>query len=317
VSIPARHDAAVVTTALSRGPDLIARAKEVGAACGLPYMRRRSIPDGTPNVVIEAGGAHLVVGDAAVRSHPGMGLVRLRRLIRGEERDPIVDIGELREGDHVLDATMGFGQDTLVAAYAAGATGRVVGIESSAMLVGLLLAGRAGWPRPSAEIMSRVEVIHGNSRDYLRAAAPGSFDVVYLDPMFRRPRPAAPDFAVLRLLADMSPLTEEDLAVARFVGAPRSCSVGSPEPDSARVGDAGRPHPPNAPRTDWTDRTYPTAGCVDVAPSAAPDFETSGFDEAFQARRTQATAQPPPTHTTVPKSVNARRYTGGSVCAKK
>lgn len=263
MSIPPIHDSAVVTTALSGGPELRARALATAEAVGLPVMRRRSLPDGIAALVVEAEGAHLQLpGDVVVRSHPGMGLVRVRRLVRGEERDPIVDVGELRAGDRVLDATFGYGQDTLVAAYAVGPTGSVLGIEASPLLAGLALAGRAQWPKPAAQIMERVEIRWGDMRETLRNSAPGSFDVVFIDPMFRRPKPAAPDFRALRSLAELSPLTEEDVAMARRI-ARRWVVVkdGWPGLDLKRLGIPALPFRRSA-EIVWgrVPGDYPTAG---------------------------------------------------------
>ena len=176
MAIPPIHDAAVVSTSNAEGATLMARARDVASRCRLPFARRRHLSPGVPALILEAGGAHLELSDAVVRSHPGMGLVRVRRLIRGEEHDPIVDIGELRAGDAVLDATFGYGQDALVAAWAVGEPGRVVGVEASPLLAGLALAGAPFWPAPGAELMKRVEIRCEDMRRVLQQAGPASFD---------------------------------------------------------------------------------------------------------------------------------------------
>jgi hypothetical protein len=102
-------------------------------------------------------------------------------------------------------------------AHVIGAEGRLVGIEINPLLAGLAIAGAPLWPAPGGEIMARSDLRCGDGRVFLREAPAASLDVVFLDPMFQRPRPAAPDFAALRLLADQTPLSAEDIIEARRV----------------------------------------------------------------------------------------------------
>jgi SAM-dependent methyltransferase len=202
---------AVVTTSHSAAVEVLARAQRVAEACGLPFVPRRFAPKEAPSLVVESDGAHLVLGDRVVRSHPGMGLVRVRRLRKGEEHDPLIELGEVRPGDTILDATLGYAQDALVLAEGAGDRGRVLGIESSPLLAALTMAGAQHWPAPGATLMGRVEVRCADFRSVLPTIPDGSYDIVYFDPMFRRPRMAAPDFAVLRDLAELDPLLPGDI----------------------------------------------------------------------------------------------------------
>ena len=209
---------AIVTSSNGAVEAVIDRARAVAMRCGLPFVSRKAWDGASAALVVETNGASLTLSDGrVVRSHPGMGLVRVRRLVKGEEHDPIVDLTEARAGDSVLDATFGFGQDALVMAYAAGESGRVIGFEQSPLLAGLAMAGASFWAKPGAEIMSRVEIRHGDSQAFMKGCPDGSFDVVLIDPMFRRPRMAAPDFAALRDLADEALLSAEHLAEARRV----------------------------------------------------------------------------------------------------
>lgn len=197
-----------------------ARAENLASRLRLPFVTSPKLAP-LPRLVVERSGIHLETGQAVIRSHPGMGLVRVRRLVRGDERDPLIDHAQVRPGDRVLDGTFGFGQDALVLASALGPEGELVGVEASALLAGLAIEGMRHWPEPGAELMARAKLHLGQLRDYLEQQPDRSFDVVYLDPMFRRPRSAAPDFAVLRSLAEMAPLDEETfrhaLRVARRV----------------------------------------------------------------------------------------------------
>ena len=179
---------------------------------------RRSESDGYEAcLVIERHGVHLDMGDDSMRSHPGMGLVRLRRLVRGEEHDPLLDLAGVKAGDTVLDATFGFGQDALVFAYGVGNTGRVIALESSPLVLALAFSGMRHWPEPATLVVPRIDLRLADAGQFLAAAPSKSVDVVYFDPMFRDPRLAAPDFKLLRAMADPSPIRSEDVLNARRV----------------------------------------------------------------------------------------------------
>jgi 16S rRNA (guanine1516-N2)-methyltransferase len=212
VASTAFQHALVTVSAKARSAE-VARAKSIAQACGLPFVPREEAT-GNRLLIVERAGVRLQLGEAMIRSHPGMGMVRLRRLVRGEEIDPLVELAQFRPGDTVLDATFGFGQDALVMAHAVQPGGRVVGVESSPLLTALALGGMSSWPAPAAEAAAHIELHCANYRDYLAKVAPRSFDVVYLDPMFRTPKPSAPDFAVLRTLANLAPFTAGDLELA-------------------------------------------------------------------------------------------------------
>ena len=209
--------AGIVTVSHHAAPELVARARDVAARCGLPFIEAA---DSFPRVVIERNGARLEMGDAVTRSHPGIGLVRLRRLIKESESDPLLDLAELSAGNTVLDATFGFGQDALILAHVAA---KVVALEASPLLAALALAGMPFWSRPANEVSKRIELRCADLRTVLPSLPDRSFDLVYFDPMFRRARSAAPDFAVLRRVAEMAPLTPEDIVQARRIA--RRCVI--------------------------------------------------------------------------------------------
>lgn len=211
-----------VTVSHTAGSAVEARARAIAAACGLRFEERSGRQHAFA-VVLEQAGAHLVVGEHGMRSHPGMGLVRVRRLLRAEERDPLVDAAEIRPGDAILDATFGYGQDALVLAFAAGPSGRVHALEASAPLAALAMAGMPHWAEPGAELARRITLEHADHRTRLATFPDRSFDVVLFDPMFRRAQPAAPDFHLLRALADTTPLEPASFAEAQRLA--RRCVI--------------------------------------------------------------------------------------------
>lgn len=220
-----------VTT--SRNPDkaLVSRARSVARELGGRFIPRDDAP---LSELIAAHGAVAVVEDCRVVLHyeggqlffhPGLAQVRVERLAGGG-RDPMVDVMGLQPGDAVLDCTLGLGGDALVASYAVGQAGRVIGLESSEVVAGLTRIGlreyESGLPDLDAA-MRRVEVVAQDHLEYLRSCPDRFFDVVYFDPMFRNPVELSHGIDGLRGLANPSPVTPEAVREARRVA--RRCVV--------------------------------------------------------------------------------------------
>ncbi|BDG04902.1 class I SAM-dependent methyltransferase [Anaeromyxobacter oryzae] len=240
----------VVTTPLHPAPDEAQAAIAAAGRYGLPFVARERRP--LSRVVAAAGAdaalvlsstkAVLVAGGAEHAWSPGMGALRMKRVLarRAGSRadatthDPFAEAAGIEPGDAVLDCTAGLGADALVAAAAAGPRGRVVGLESSRALAAWTGEGMRRLPLEPAR---RVEVQHADHLAFLSAAAPASFDVVVFDPMFRHARAEPGGFDVVRRLADARPLAPEALDAARRV-ARRWVVVkdGAPGWDLARLG---------------------------------------------------------------------------------
>jgi len=238
-----------VTTPLRPSPAEEAAARAAAERHRLPYAPRGKRP--AAEVAREAGAdallvlsprfAALVVAGAERRWSPGMGSLRAKRL-RGRAagiddptaRDPFLDAAGLREGDLVLDCTVGLGADALVAAEAVGPRGRVVGIEASPALAAWVAEGLRRLPDEAAR---RIEIRSGGHAEVLADLPDRSFDVVLFDPMFRHARSEPPGFDLVRRLADPRPLSPDALARARRV-ARRWVLVkdGAPGWDLARLG---------------------------------------------------------------------------------
>jgi 16S rRNA (guanine1516-N2)-methyltransferase len=141
--------------------------------------------------------------------HPGLSLLRIKSLIKGDN-DLMLEVAGLKKGDSFLDCTLGLGADAIVASYAVGEHGRVVGIESERIIAELTRAGLASWSEEIAEFnqaMQRIEVICDHHLNQLRQLPDQSFDVVYFDPMFRKPVHTSSGIASLRGIANPEPLT--------------------------------------------------------------------------------------------------------------
>jgi 16S rRNA G966 N2-methylase RsmD len=243
-----------ITTPLRPSPAEEAEARAAAARHRLPYLPRGRL---AAAAVLREGGADallvlspaastLVVAGEERRWSPGMGALRARRArerLRGggdaTTRDTFLEAAGIREGDAVLDCTLGLGADALVAAVAAGPRRRVVGVEASAALAAWVAEGLR---RLADEAAARVEVLAGDHAEVLAALPDRSFDVVAFDPMFRHARAEPAGFELVRRLAEPRPLSAEALARARRV-ARRWVLVkdGAPGWDLARLGLAPLP----------------------------------------------------------------------------
>lgn len=225
---------AAVTTGRKSGDREASRAARLAREWGLHFIPRAGRSIGRIReearaagvkrdavLVVEDGDLKLYLGETCFHYHPGMGLNRLRRVMRGED-DWMLRAMDVRAGDHILDATLGLASDLLVASYAAGPAGRAVGLESEALVALVVREGLQTYDHPSREIvaaMRRIHVVHADYRDYLRRQESKSFDVVYFDPMFDKPVEESHQIAPLRHLANPAPLDfdalEEAVRVAR------------------------------------------------------------------------------------------------------
>jgi len=240
----------VVTTVLHPAPEEERAALEAAGRRGLPFAPRggRALTR-----VAEAAGADALLVLSPARSalvldgresawSPGMGLLRAKRArarLRGgtadpKTHDPFLEAAGIREGDSVLDCTLGLGADALVAAVAAGTPGRVVGLESSPALAAWT---GEGLLRADDEAARRIEVRTADHAEALVSLPARSHDVVLFDPMFRHARAEPAGFDLVRRLADPRPLAAETLERARRV-ARRWVVVkdGAPGWDLARLG---------------------------------------------------------------------------------
>jgi 16S rRNA (guanine1516-N2)-methyltransferase len=200
-----------------------ARARSQAARWNVPFLERegrglgRLLPGFDALLVYEPSRVRLVDAVGDVVCHPGMAHWRILRMRQGSV-DPLVSVGGLVPGARVLDATLGFGQDALVAAAAVGPSGLVVGLEASLPLYAFAHEGLPGLVSPAESAPIQVE--WADAADWLASTAL-EFDLVMLDPMFTRARDAQPGFDLLRRHAVEEPLDEglvkAALQVARAV----------------------------------------------------------------------------------------------------
>ncbi|MGM0882691.1 MAG: class I SAM-dependent methyltransferase [Bacillota bacterium] len=163
--------------------------------------------------------------EAPLYFHPSMAFVRVKRLRRGET-DPLIQLSGCREGDSIIDCTAGLASDSLVFSYAAGASGSVIAIESEPVLCALVREGLAGYETGLDDVdaaMRRIVMRCVNHLDYLEALPDKSADIVYFDPMFRRPIKESSSMEPLRSIANMDALSSE--VVGQAVRVARKCVI--------------------------------------------------------------------------------------------
>lgn len=226
-----RCDNVIVTTSHKNSPELHLAAKELASRLKLPYTGRDdlSIVDlcsargASGAVVVSAGKVSFVAGNQEFCFHPGLAILRINELNNGKN-DKMIEAMDLKHGFKVLDCTLGLGTDAIVASYVAGAEGRVVGLEKSPLIAAIVGCGLAHYRTGDENIdlaMRRIEVIAADHREYLAGAHPGSFDVIYFDPMFRRPRHRSSAINAMRGLAAPDPIQPDAVVRAVQVAARR------------------------------------------------------------------------------------------------
>lgn len=150
--------------------------------------------------------------------HPGLSVVRIKRLLAGDN-DIMIDTCQLKPGDIFLDCTLGSAADAIVAAFAIGETGQVIGIESEPILA-LLVADGLKKVSQFPEIdqaAKRIQVIQGDHLDVLRKLPDNCIDVIYFDPMFRAGVKQSDSLGILRGYANLSPLNPAVVQEAKRV----------------------------------------------------------------------------------------------------
>ncbi|MFH5184629.1 class I SAM-dependent methyltransferase [Paenibacillus sp. TAB 01] len=148
--------------------------------------------------------------------HPSTAAIRVKRMLNGEQ-DTLMELGRIQPGDRILDCTAGLGSDAVVFSYAVQAAGSVTALEIQPLPFLLLSQGLSVYESDIAgmdDAMRRIEVLQREYLDYLRQQPDGSFDVVYFDPMFRKPIHESSSIKAIRKLADPRPVTEEAIREA-------------------------------------------------------------------------------------------------------
>ncbi|WP_240633058.1 class I SAM-dependent methyltransferase [Paenibacillus montanisoli] len=148
--------------------------------------------------------------------HPSMAYVRVKRMRKGEA-DPLIALTGCQPGDRVIDCTAGLGSDAIVFAYGVGPQGQVTALESEQMLYTVVREGLKTYETEHEDVneaFRRIEMRNMNHLEYLSRLPDKSADIVYFDPMFRKPMHDSSALQPLRGLANNAALTEESVRQA-------------------------------------------------------------------------------------------------------
>lgn len=222
---------AAVTTARKWNKDTIQLAQKTAAKLGIEYAQRQrlSIDEVRDRchvdfvLVVKQNKLVLDTPAGELFFHPNMAHLRLKN-IRTGEGDRMIEAMDLKPGMSVLDCTLGFGADSIVASYVVGLEGSVIGIESQPLIETVVSYGMQHYQNDSwrdIEAMRRVKTVCTNSLDYLKKQPDNSVDVVYFDPMFRHPLMDSTSLDPLRIVANHAPLTTEHIKEAQRVACHR------------------------------------------------------------------------------------------------
>ena len=151
--------------------------------------------------------------------HPNTAHLRIKNLREGKG-DRLIEAAEIQSGSKILDCTLGMGSDAIVESFVAGETGQVVALEKNIILAEIVRHGMKTFSDENLQTlaaMRRIKIFSTDYLDFLKNCEDNSFDVIYFDPMFRRPIKKSNGINPLRVLADHSPLTVEAVQEARRV----------------------------------------------------------------------------------------------------
>ncbi|MDQ7092722.1 class I SAM-dependent methyltransferase [Desulfosporosinus sp. PR] len=195
---------------------------------GCNWADRQDALGTLPELKISRHGVKLMQGPESISFHPNMALIRAINILRGAA-DRFLTATQLSSGDILIDATLGFGSDALIAALAVGEGGRVLGLEKSPILAALIKDGlqhitqgrskantehkKKAW-EALAEAASRIAVYWADHSEFLRSMGSKSVDVVYFDPMFRSTLRQSDSIQPLHKWSEHSPLARETVLEA-------------------------------------------------------------------------------------------------------
>ena len=217
----------IVTTVRKPNSSVEQLAEEISLKLGGKFVKREDLSfdtlkkiHGAENILlVKKDSLGIITSDGELFFHPNTAHLRIKNLREGDG-DRLIDALKISDGSSVLDCTLGLGSDAIVESFIVGSSGKVVALEINPLVAEVVRRGMKNFSEDSPHIleaMRRVEVVTVDCLDYLRTCAVNSFDVVYFDPMFRRPVKKSSGLNAIRPLADNRPLSTENVREARRV----------------------------------------------------------------------------------------------------
>jgi hypothetical protein len=198
---------------------------------GIKTIQRESQADVI--LVWQENGPVIYMGDDRLFFHPSMAKVRLSAYRNKGQTDPLIEAAGITPGDSVLDCTLGLGADSIVMAYFC--QGPVLALETSSAIAYTVKWGMQLYNSVMPwldEAIKRVNVMNRDYLSYLLSLPDRCYDVVYFDPMFRKPLFKSKTLSPVRMLGDHEPLSPEAVREACRVAKKRVLikeRAGSPE----------------------------------------------------------------------------------------
>ncbi|MGL5616145.1 MAG: class I SAM-dependent methyltransferase [Sarcina sp.] len=182
-----------VTTTRESKEFLIDKALEVGKDLDIEYIKREnsSIEKMLLNyefdylLVVEKDKLVIKGEDSALFWHPNMAELKIKSIKEGN-KETLIEATNLKEGDSILDCTLGLAGDSLVFSAVVGSSGLVVGTEINKYIAYLSKKGLENYSSENYKFLNNIEIRNESYKEYLSKQGDNSFDVVYFDPMFKK-----------------------------------------------------------------------------------------------------------------------------------
>lgn len=214
----------ILTTVYGSSVKSAALGREIAKKLQLSLIRREEKSLSALKAEFKVNNIIVATAQGPVVYTPGgeyffhLGIVELRiKNIESGKPDHMLNAMELTAGMSVLDCTLGLASDAIVASYFVGSTGKVIGVESSPVICLIAEYGLKNFMSNNDNInaaLRRIKAINADSAQYLAILPDNSFDVVFFDPMFRKPIYSSSNVKPLRHLADTRPLENDAIKQA-------------------------------------------------------------------------------------------------------
>lgn len=213
-----------VTTTREKDKVLSQKAEKVSNDLNIPYIKRSNLSinktiskENLDYLLVVEKDKLIIKGEGTeIFWHPSMTELKIKSIKQGN-KETMIEATELREGDSILDCTLGFAGDSVVFASVVGEQGTVVGTEINKYLAYLTEDGLRNYNKVNDETkkyMKSIKVVNTSYRDYLSKQTDNSFDVVYFDPMFEEPNKKSSTINAFREFTEHEGLSKEDIKEA-------------------------------------------------------------------------------------------------------
>ncbi len=224
-----------ITTSKHPTEDQLFAVDKIKDELGLEYVERKN--NSLSHMIKNCGCTHflvvkrdkIVITDSSLDFfwHPSTALLRIKSMKNGI-KDPIVEAMGLTGSESVLDCTLGIASDALVVADFLNEDAKIIGTESNKFIAFMTKEGLKSSVNSNSDELnlikcaaSKIDVINDDYINYLKASKDKSFDIVYLDPMFKVSNEKSFSMNAFRDFAEHSYITNDVLNEAKRVAKKR------------------------------------------------------------------------------------------------